>query len=123
MLYLGVGAQNEPPCLRRTDFERKFWRRRRYQCEPNLIGATIMDPVDDVTSTPSQPPLAELMSRYLSRQAGAHAAGLAPVEATGEVVPFEAAPVQTVDPPSFPAQHQGALLAGATRLAAAGCSA
>jgi len=45
-----------------------------------------------------QPPLGALMTRYLARQAEAHAAGLAPVESLGEVVPFEAAPVQTVDP-------------------------
>jgi hypothetical protein len=38
------------------------------------------------------------MAGYLRRQADAHAAGLAPVETTGEVVPFEAAPVQTVEP-------------------------
>jgi tetratricopeptide (TPR) repeat protein len=48
---------------------------------------------------PIQPPLGELMTRYLARQADAHASGLgAPMDLGGEVVPFEAAPVQTVDP-------------------------
>jgi hypothetical protein len=37
------------------------------------------------------------MARYLQRQTDAHAAGLASVE-VGDVVPFEAAPVQTVEP-------------------------
>jgi tetratricopeptide (TPR) repeat protein len=50
------------------------------------------------TETSAQPALAELMGRYLSRQAGAHAAGLATFDPTGEVVPFEAGPVQPVDP-------------------------
>jgi len=52
----------------------------------------------DSSDTPVQPPLADLMARYLARQADNHAAGLAAVETTGEVVPFEAAPVQTIDP-------------------------
>jgi hypothetical protein len=51
----------------------------------------------DSSDTPVQPALADLLARYLHRQADAHATGLAPVEPTGEVVPFEAAPVQTVD--------------------------
>jgi hypothetical protein len=52
----------------------------------------------DPRVNPVQPPLAESFARYLLRQAAAHAAGLAPVEATGEVVPYEAVPVQPVDP-------------------------
>jgi tetratricopeptide (TPR) repeat protein len=48
--------------------------------------------------TPAQPNIAELLARFLEGRAAAHAAGLAPAESTGEVVPFEAAPVQTVDP-------------------------
>jgi len=50
----------------------------------------------DMTKTPGQPPLAELLSRYLERQTSAHSEGLASAE-VGEVVPFEAAPVQPVD--------------------------
>ncbi|MBV9125790.1 MAG: hypothetical protein JO112_20765 [Planctomycetes bacterium] len=42
------------------------------------------------------PSLADLLGQYLQRQAAAQAAGLSP-EAGGEVVPFEAAPVQPVD--------------------------
>ena len=50
------------------------------------------------TETSAQPELAELMARYLSRQASAHAAGLASFDPAGEVMPFEAGPVQPVDP-------------------------
>ena len=57
-----------------------------------------MTRANDPSGTPVQLPLAELMARYLHRQADAHAAGLAAVETTGKVVPFEAAPVQTVEP-------------------------
>lgn len=53
---------------------------------------------DESADTPVQPSLADLMAGYLQRQTAAHAAGLAPVEASGEVLPFEAAPVPTVDP-------------------------
>jgi len=38
------------------------------------------------------------MARYLQRSAEAQAGGLVAAEAGGEVVPFEATPVQTVDP-------------------------
>jgi hypothetical protein len=44
----------------------------------------------------SQPPLAELLARYLARQASAHGMGLGAATG-GEVVPFEAEPVQPVD--------------------------
>lgn len=44
-----------------------------------------------------QPKLDELMSRYLKRQAGAHADGLATFDAS-EVTPYEAGPVQPIDP-------------------------
>ena len=50
------------------------------------------------TQPQQQPALADLMARYLSRQADAHAAGLATFDPTGEVMPFEAGPVQPVDP-------------------------
>lgn len=56
-----------------------------------------MNRPEDAKTTPV-PPLGELMSRYLARQSEAHAAGLAAADLVGEVVPFEAAPVQTVDP-------------------------
>src|SRR5438132_3628216 len=45
-----------------------------------------------------QPKLSELMTRYLEQQANAHAAGLATFDPSGEVTPFEAGPVQPVDP-------------------------
>lgn len=48
--------------------------------------------------TPVQTSLSELMNRYLRRTADAQAAGLASAEPAGDVVPFEAAPVQIVDP-------------------------
>lgn len=52
----------------------------------------------DASDTPVQTALADLLARYLQRQADAHAAGLASVERSGEVVPFEAVPVQAVEP-------------------------
>jgi tetratricopeptide (TPR) repeat protein len=48
--------------------------------------------------TPGQPKLAELLTQYLNQQAGAHACGLSTFDPSGEVVPFEAGPVQPVDP-------------------------
>jgi hypothetical protein len=48
--------------------------------------------------TPRQPTLADLMGRFLERQASAHASGLTTGGLSGEVVPFEAAPVQPVEP-------------------------
>jgi tetratricopeptide (TPR) repeat protein len=53
---------------------------------------------DENSGTPVQPSVAELMACYLQQRTAAHAAGLVAADATGEVVPFEAAPVQTVDP-------------------------
>ncbi len=49
------------------------------------------------SGTPVQPTLGDLLARHLERQARAEAAGLV-AEPVGEVVPFEAAPVQPVDP-------------------------
>ncbi len=46
----------------------------------------------------SQPKLNELFERYLQQQAQAQSAGLAAFDPTGEVTPFEAGPVQPVDP-------------------------
>jgi hypothetical protein len=43
-------------------------------------------------------PLADLFTRYLSRQAEAHAIGLGHAERTGEVEPFDATPIQPVEP-------------------------
>src|SRR5271166_5406077 len=48
--------------------------------------------------TPVQPSLDHLLAGYLRRQAEAHSAGLAVVDPTGEVQPFEAGPVQPIDP-------------------------
>jgi tetratricopeptide (TPR) repeat protein len=51
-----------------------------------------------VHSTPVQPSLSRLLSRYLQQQAEAHASGLGVVDAGGEVQPFDAGPVQPIDP-------------------------
>ena len=48
-------------------------------------------------NTPAPPPLAALLAGYLRQQKEAHAAGLAATEAGGEVVPYEAGPVQPID--------------------------
>jgi hypothetical protein len=48
--------------------------------------------------TPVQPKLADLITRYLDRQVGAHSVGLAAFDPASEVLPFEAGPVQPVDP-------------------------
>ncbi len=50
------------------------------------------------SANPFQPRLADLAARYLNQQAGAHGIGLARQDPTGEVVPFEAGPVQPIDP-------------------------
>ena len=44
------------------------------------------------------PPLAELFTEYLKDQTAAQAVGLGFAESAGEVEPYEAAPVQPVDP-------------------------
>lgn len=44
------------------------------------------------------PSLAELLARYLEQRAADQAAGLASSEPAGEVFPFEAAPVQPIEP-------------------------
>ena len=46
--------------------------------------------------TSVQPPLSDLMARYLERQAETHAAGIATFD--GEVTPYEVGPVQPLDP-------------------------
>ncbi len=48
--------------------------------------------------TPAQPPLADLFARYLNQQSSAHAEGLGLADAEGEVVPYDAVPVQPVEP-------------------------
>ncbi len=47
---------------------------------------------------PATRPLAELMTRYLQRQADAQAQGLGFPEPSDEVTPYDAVPVQPVDP-------------------------
>jgi hypothetical protein len=47
---------------------------------------------------PAVLPLAELLTRYLQRQADAQAQGLGFPESSDEVTPYEAVPVQPVDP-------------------------
>ncbi len=51
-------------------------------------------------SKTNQPKLSELFERYLNRQTGAHADGLATFDPKAEVIPYEAGPVQPVDPKS-----------------------
>ncbi|HYT89635.1 MAG TPA: hypothetical protein VEL76_13090 [Gemmataceae bacterium] len=56
-------------------------------------------PNDPVTHrTPVQPSLGTLLAGYLARQAEAHTAGLAVIDPTSDVQPFEAGPVQPIDP-------------------------
>src|SRR5262249_39053331 len=47
---------------------------------------------------PVQPPLSELLERYLKQQTSAQALGLGVSDAAGEVLPFEAASTRPVDP-------------------------
>jgi hypothetical protein len=47
---------------------------------------------------PTQPPLHDLLARYLDRQAAAHEEGLGLADVGEEVVPFDAVPVQPVEP-------------------------
>jgi hypothetical protein len=49
-------------------------------------------------SREAQPPIAELFGRYLQQQIAAHESGLAMPESLAEVVPYDAAPAQTIDP-------------------------
>jgi len=51
-----------------------------------------------MSGTAVQPAIAELMARYLQQRTDAQEAGLISPDTTGEVVPFDAAPVQTVEP-------------------------
>ena len=56
-------------------------------------------PNDSTTyETPVQPSLGTLLAGYLARQAEGHTAGLAVLDPTGDVQPFEAGPVQPIDP-------------------------
>jgi len=50
------------------------------------------------TDRPAPLPLTELFTRYLGRQAEAQSLGLGHTESTGEVEPYEAVPVQPVEP-------------------------
>jgi tetratricopeptide (TPR) repeat protein len=50
------------------------------------------------SANPVQPSLQELLAEYLHRQTQAHAAGLGCAPFTDEVEPYEAVPVQPVDP-------------------------
>ncbi len=46
---------------------------------------------------PVQPALSDLLAGYLSRQANAHAAGLATADSSAEVTPYDAGPVHPID--------------------------
>src|SRR5438445_8457859 len=52
---------------------------------------------DDSCSRSVQPALADLFTGYLRQQISRQAAGLAVTDSAGEVVPFEAVPVQPID--------------------------
>jgi hypothetical protein len=52
---------------------------------------------EELIKGPVQPGLADLFAGYLRQQVSRQAAGLSVADSTGEVVPFEAAPVQPVD--------------------------
>jgi hypothetical protein len=56
-----------------------------------------MTPTPERTDRPAPLPLAELFTRYLSRQAEAQSRGLA-AAAAGEVEPYESVPAQPVEP-------------------------
>jgi hypothetical protein len=45
-----------------------------------------------------QPPLSELLGRYLQQQTAAHETGMAMPEGLGDVLPYDAAPAQPIDP-------------------------
>src|SRR5688572_21749835 len=47
--------------------------------------------------TPAQPSLQTLFANYLRQQADAHAEGLAALDPSGEVVPYDVGPVQPID--------------------------
>jgi hypothetical protein len=79
--------------------KRKFHGRRRFYFESRTLSSkdSIMKNSDLTCDRSPQPPLGELFAKYLERQAAAQAAGFAVGDAPGEVVPFEAVPVQAVD--------------------------
>jgi hypothetical protein len=56
-----------------------------------------MSHADEKTTRPVPPPLGNLLARYLDQRAVDQAEGLTAPDLGGEVVPFDAAPVQTVD--------------------------
>ncbi len=57
-----------------------------------------MNRVPDHSDKIAPPPLPELLARYLQRQAADEAEGFAPVPLLGEVTPYEAVPVQPLEP-------------------------
>jgi hypothetical protein len=57
-----------------------------------------MSRTPESTNRPAALPLADLFTRYLSRQADAQALGLGHAEPIGDVEPYEAVPVQPVEP-------------------------
>jgi hypothetical protein len=57
-----------------------------------------MNRTPEPTDRPAPNPLADLFTRYLGRQVEAQALGLGHSELTGEVEPYEAVPVQPMEP-------------------------
>jgi hypothetical protein len=68
---------------------------------------------DETITRPVPPPLGDLLARYLDRRAVDQADGLTVPDLGGEVTPFDAAPVQTVDA-RLAWQEANAFLSGAT---------
>jgi tetratricopeptide (TPR) repeat protein len=62
-----------------------------------LVEEEAMSLFNDPGIPSGQPSLSDLLARYLNKQMVDHADGLGRPELLGEVVPFEAAPVQPVD--------------------------
>jgi hypothetical protein len=65
------------------------------------------DPLQSARTAP--PALAELLGRYLQWQAAAHTDGLGLPEPSAEVIPYDAAPAQPVDPRTAWEESQAAL--------------
>lgn len=57
-----------------------------------------MSPSEQPDHTPGSPPLSDLLFRYLAQRMSDRTAGLAVPEPAGEVVPYDATPVQPIEP-------------------------
>jgi hypothetical protein len=82
-----------------------------------------MTQTPEPSARPVPPSLQELLTAFLQRQTQAHAAGLGCAPSTDEVEPFEAVPVQPVDPRLAWDEARVALRCFGTAEAARGCKA